>query len=182
MVEIWPKRHPVLSGIIITAFGSVFFKEPREFLESVFLRLWMMLVSFYRWIVSGVSIPCWLLILLSVLSIAFIVMMIFKFTGKEECSPFLKYKKDFIKGVNWRWSWDGNRVVGLTPYCPNCDMCLTYIEHSKYDLDSGTSFYCDQCERVVANIKGGGMDYSMSVIIREIDRRVRNGLFEVDEK
>jgi len=182
MSELWPKKHPIISGIVITAFGSIFFKEPREFLASLLVGVWNILINCYHWVGSAVGVPVWLVIILCILSIGSLGWIAARCFEKKDLPPFLKYRKDFIKGVNWRWDWGSCGVEGLTPYCPNCDMCLTYIEPRIYDHDSGTSFYCDQCERIVANIKGGGMDYARSVVLREIDRKVRNNLFRVSQE
>lgn len=181
MAEMWAKRHPVISTAIATLLGSMFFKEPREFLYSIIAGFWDFIAKCFRWTVLDVSIPRWLLIILVFLSAIIILQIGFKLFKKDN-PEYYGYTEDSINGITWRWDWGFQGVVNLRPYCPNCDMCLTYILPQIWDEAAGTSFYCDRCEQTMATIKGGGEAYTKGVIVREIDRKVRNKLYKTDNQ
>lgn len=181
MAEMWAKKHPVVSGVVIAALGSMVFKEPRTLVASLFSGVWDMITQGYQWVVSDVSIPWWLFIILCLLSAIVVIQIGCHLLQKEEAPDFHEYREDFINGVKWRWGWHGRQIINLTAYCPNCDYQLTCIKPDRWSDDIGTSFYCDRCSSVISKIKGGGLDYALGVVRREIDRKVRNQLYPKNE-
>ncbi len=47
-----------------------------------------------------------------------------------------------------------------------------------YRFDPKTDFVCENCNTIVAAIKGGDKGYALGAIEREIDRRVRTGEYK----
>jgi hypothetical protein len=56
--------------------------------------------------------------------------------------------KDNLKGVVWRWFWNGSHATGVTPFCPECDAEME-IQTPSMQLD-GTEYEsvtdCPNCE------------------------------------
>ena len=89
-------------------------------------------------------------------------------------------ENDRMYGAVWRWRWVGNSISNLWCYCPNCDATLVYVNQSilDYRVDPKTDFVCENCNTIIATIKGGNKEYALGAIEREIDRRVRTGEYK----
>lgn len=80
------------------------------------------------------------------------------------------YCTDNLYGANWKWEWKKENILNLSCYCPECDEKLVYendhILHKTY-------FLCSKCNSQKAVIGGGDSKYALSVVLREILRKVR---------
>jgi len=92
--------------------------------------------------------------------------------------PYVNYTRDQFFGVVWRWQWNYLQVSTLTPFCPYCDYQLSYDDPSTYRLrrsyyDPGVSLICDHCQRTVKKVENYSYIQLLSVVTREIQRKVR---------
>lgn len=126
---------------------------------------------------SSLQVTGWLLTSLIALALVGVV-LVFRLTRSAK-----RWKVGYFYNMRWRWrwSWSGNGVLDLWCYCPRCDGTLVYDDSScqtHYPEHHKTDFICENCNReVVGTISGGGWRYAISVIEREIDRRVRTGQY-----
>lgn len=173
---------PVKTGVIATIVGGV--------VLAILGELWPPFKQFLMWLLDGVKsfasvfsdtykTPGWLLLVLAVLAlvtlIRFIVGLVPKFAP-----AYTKYVEQEFYGALWQWSWSGNQISDLWCLCPNCKGELVYDDNSAHNIysreDPHTDFTCENCNRrLVARIPGGGKEYALSAVKREIRRRIRTG-------
>lgn len=173
----WPKKHPILSTIIASVVGSLVFKEPRDLLRNLFSFFSEIIKKTFSFLASGITLPVWLVIFMAILSIVLICIVAYNILNKEQQTTRYNYTEDMINGIKWRWQWDFGRISGLTPFCPNCDLVLSYMEPWRWDSNPMTEFNCDHCSRTVGTIKGD-YNYAIGFVKREIDRKQRNNLYK----
>jgi hypothetical protein len=127
--------------------------------------------------------PGWFIAVMA--SLSAITLVRYAQTMKPEAPPqphpYTRYTKDLIFGATWRWIWDSGKVTKISGFCPNCDLELVYDDSSAQDplgrLEPKTEFICDRCDHTVVASVRGKKPYALSVIRREIYRRVRLGLY-----
>lgn len=90
-------------------------------------------------------------------------------------------------GVIWRWKWKQNSIISLYPYCPTCKEELWYDdEHSKATTNLNEKFtflICQTCNgEEKGRIQGGDRNYSLSLVKREIFRRINSKEYKKDIK
>jgi len=141
------------------------------------------LIEFVKALGTMYLLPGWFIALLSVLSLLTLWRFYQSSQPKilDEPHPYTRYIKDEIFGATWRWMWDNGKVTKISGFCPRCDLELVYDDSSTQDplarLEPKTEFTCDRCNHtVVASIRGK-KQYALSVVRREIYRRVRLGLY-----
>lgn len=83
---------------------------------------------------------------------------------------FLKYTKDTIYDIPYRWEWNQGKIYNLDSFCPECDGILSSNYDSFY-ITSKIEVSCENCDFQLIQEK----DYSTSTIKREIERRIRTG-------
>jgi hypothetical protein len=71
--------------------------------------------------------------------------------GKMSAPGSLGAQKDYtsarIKGVDWKWQWDGRYPVNLVPFCPKCSAQLKMGPKPSVPLPSDTQRYdCPNCD------------------------------------
>jgi hypothetical protein len=164
----------VVAGLILSTLAYVFYAAP-----DVFRWIGGALSSIWNHLTSSLSIPYWLLWLLLILSTATVIRVFRSLSKRDEINEptFRMYTQDYFEGVTWRWSYDVyDRLTDLSSYCPNCDALLVHMkEPFQLGPASSVRFYCEHCEQVRAEIKGGGRNYAESKIQRLIDRKIRSG-------
>ena len=156
----------VITGIILLVIPVV-----RGYVVNVFSWLWSGIVWCWDVLVASYAIPGWAWLVILIFSLVGLVDIYIAVKGKSQEPEFKSYTEDFIHGVKWRWRWVGNWISDVWCYCPHCDATLVYDDFS--DINK-TNFICENCgHSVVASITGGGKDYVIGAIKREIDRRIR---------
>lgn len=81
-----------------------------------------------------------------------------------------QYKDDTLYDVHWKWEWKKDDIINLKCHCPICDDILVY--ENDYILHK-TYFLCPTCDIQKAVIGGGDSKYSMGIVKREINRKIR---------
>lgn len=178
----------IRNGVIATVIGGVIlFLIPQQYVVGFFTLLWSgvvwlweVLVASY-WMPGYAYLPTFILAFIGLVSILVGIYIAVKGEGKPEEPEFKKYTEDFIRGVKWRWVWADNQISNVWCYCPNCDATLVYDDRSCRDLLEDihkTDFICENCNRVITSITGGNKAYAISLISREIVRKIRTGEYK----
>ena len=100
------------------------------------------------------------------------VLLIIILCKKLSRPAHLKYTKEIIFGLQWRWSWDGvemseDVIKDLRAYCQDCESELMI-----YTVGLGTIFQCDLCGKMIENLPGDVNDIKNNTK-REILRHIR---------
>lgn len=163
----------VLSGLILAA---LFYAVPKSLQWIVSALSW-----FWGYLMSGVSIPHWLLWFLIIVSTVTVIRWIRSLSKRDDEINELTvrmYTQDSFEGVTWRWSYGYyGSPINISPYCPACDSQLVYVRNNEFSFrpSSSVSFYCENCKMERTRIEGGDHRYAISMIERLIDRKIRNG-------
>jgi len=57
------------------------------------------------------------------------------------------YTSDRIKGVDWKWRWNGRKVLNLMPFCPECSTQLKVESQPSFPVSGDTRRYqCPNCD------------------------------------
>jgi ribosomal protein S27E len=83
------------------------------------------------------------------------------------------YTSDRFFGIVWRWSYPGGTMSEPRAYCPSCDTTLVYSENREYG-EWRTHFYCETCQKECHDAQGGRA-YVIAKVVRQVDRKLRNG-------
>lgn len=122
--------------------------------------------------------PNWLSITLMVLIlIAFVWAFVFFFVRKP---LYYKYNNDNFYDIHWKWFWKKDKITELFCFCPTCDESLVYDDSScnNSSHNKQTKFICEKCH-FSGSISGGNISYSLNIVEREINRKVRLNEFEL---
>lgn len=115
-----------------------------------------------------------------VLLVALGTLTLFFFFKKPKHQKFTSMK---FLNVLWCWKWRKNSIIALAPYCLTCKEELEYDdEHSKSttNLNDKTTFLiCTTCkDSQKGRIQGGGRDFAMGLVKREIYRQINTKEYE----
>ena len=113
-----------------------------------------------------------------IISISVILFMgiIFLIINKLVKKPdYFYYTEDNLYGAIWKWYWKKDQITDLWCHCPKCDENLLYEND---DILNKTYFLCPKCEIEVGSIGGGNNNNALSIVEREIKRKVRLNEFK----
>jgi len=137
-----------------------------DFLFNIFSKAWDLLITSY-------SVPGYVWFFIIIFVIIGIVGLYSEFKPKKKEEDFLKYTKDTIYGIPYRWKWNQSEIYNLDSFCPKCDGILV----SNYDvfyIQSKSKINCENCDFQLIQEKY----YSSDLIKREISRRIRTGEYK----
>lgn len=137
-------------GGIITIISSGIYdfikdKPVLSSINSIFIWIWTYLTEF--------EIKIWQLIL--VLLISAIVYKLLNTNKKETAKKFTDYRRDTIKGTEWRWNWEHNffenkwEPKNIIPICEKCNTRMNYESNHGNSL----SAICPRCDNRQTNLK-----------------------------
>lgn len=178
-----PESHPIRNGVVATVIGGLILAAILAVLGylwapagSAFSFLWAIVVAVVRWLAGNHAIHGWLLLVLVCGSAALVVSRTLAFLHNiARTPPYASYTSDALFGAVWHWSWSGIQIIHLWASCPICQAELVQLnERDNYLMSTPhAKFYCEHCREVRVDIPGGGHQYALSVVEREIRRKLR---------
>ena len=130
-------------------------------------------VSFWGHLKGTTAIPNWALYVFAIVASHSSVVLIKRF-AKPRGPRVTEYTQDSFLGLTWRWSYTySGHPSGPWAFCPQCDTQLVY-GHDYSGLNQTTVLTCETCGYPVLN-HDGDKDYLVAKILRQIDRKTRNG-------
>ncbi|WP_147262335.1 hypothetical protein [Thalassospira xiamenensis] len=143
-------------------------------------KTWSYSWEFVAWIWelswTPISIPAWILFLLTAVALAVIGVTIYSyFEPKDNFSPYdwqNNYTSDEVYGLRWFWRWSLGQMVGYpVPLCPKCSGELDQYAY-------GQSTKCASCSQSYPFPRGASDFGTLTRLAQaEIVRRVRSGEF-----
>jgi hypothetical protein len=127
------------------------------------------------WFVSAVTVPMWLLALLSLLSLALlgtIVVGIFFAIRRGESDILAKYREDTLFGIHWRWRYGQDGIYNLHSFCPHCDMQVYPHPVDTHRPGDWVEYRCDDCGAKLQSFECGQSELQDRVT-RKIQQKVR---------
>lgn len=122
--------------------------------------------------------PDWAFVTLSIIFLAALLYLFIKiFIIKP---AFFYYIEDNLYKIKWKWRWKKDKIIELYCFCPKCEDRLVYDDTSckdSYSLNKETKFICEKCH-FSSSLSGGDISYSLNIIEREINRKVRLDIYE----
>lgn len=178
------QTHAVRNGVIGTVVGGVFLAALGELwppLRVMLFWVWERVLFVVGLLGDSYSLPGWALVVLFLLVLISSTHAINWIRGSPQVS-YSGYVEDMVFGLKWRWTWFNESLVDMWCYCPVCDAELVYDDsaaQSVYSMERPkTIFICEHCSHsTMGSIDGGGKDYALGAVRREIHRRVRTGEF-----
>ena len=171
--------------LVCILYNSKKIQYPKGFqIENTILQLQLSMTWLYETLLSSYTLPLWLLLTISFLSLISIVkfFMNFEITSKPE---HFSYTEDLVYGAKWKWKWTKDEVSDIQCYCPKCDAILIYDDrssHTKYTDVSKTDFICENCNsQIITSIHGGNKKYAINAVKREIERRIRTNEYKMNK-
>jgi hypothetical protein len=173
--------HPIRDGIIATVAGGLLLatiSPLRAAVRACGAWLWDHLIWLGSLLTGSYPVKGWILAILIVLAGITVIRFLIHLRHAET-PAFQLYREDQFYGAVWRWSWVDDQVVQLWCFCPRCDLELSYDDSacSYFGPFNGSSpqtvFGCEHCRKQIAQIPGGNRDYALSVVRREIARKIR---------
>jgi hypothetical protein len=158
----------VLGGIILAWIPAT-----RNFLSGILLSISQIFASIWNFLVSPISIPIAIFLLLVIMSIPVVWKFIaLLFPRKEKGISLQDYKEDEIFHVVWTWK----NTPPINPreisgFCPDCRTRLVYRTDV---LDTETVFICDTCKSDLAKFDGD-LHFALSTVWRQIERKINTG-------
>jgi hypothetical protein len=105
------------------------------------------LVFARKWLVSPVTIPMWLAAVLSIVALSTLVFL-FIIVAARRTKPVpehLKYTRDTLLGIKWRWQYGPNGIANVRAFCPNCDLEVHSMNPSSYRAVAILLYHCEEC-------------------------------------
>ena len=166
----------VLIGIILAALG---------FLAKWLLPgLWTFFVTIWRWCVHLVSVPAWLLIVLSLYVGTSLIRAYLRHRRRirQKSQPaddsadepdWRDYTCDVFHEIVWRWSYASRgELLQLVPFCFKCDTQIHPRIGSIGPLGEKTDYTCDHCGNQV--LLDGSHEQILDWVSRQIQRKLRS--------
>ena len=179
------QSHALRNGIIITVSGGLIVHILSETIRGLSLKVltwaWKQIIWILNALISGYSVPGWILLIAGVLALIGIILVCRNLISQKK--PYIKYTEDMLEGVKWRWSWIDNDISRLACFCPTCDAILIPFEGLEC-----TFLICEQCPpnskqrgiqitgRIIEE-KEISASYLEDRVKREIYRRIRTGQY-----
>lgn len=129
----------------------------------------------WEWLVGDVTVPVWLLALLSLISLVFLVAVgffIYAATRKPEADIADRYAEDTIFEIRWRWSYGQHGIYGLCSFCPRCDMQVFARDVGAFSALDRVVYHCDDCGTDLNRFQFGREEVE-SRVTRKIHQRIR---------
>ena len=173
------ESHPIRNGVIATVLGGIVLAALTYVwppVRSLFRALWLAVVAIWHALASSHPVSGWLLLVLACGTVAFVVSRVLALARKAPpAQPYLAYTSDTMFGAVWHWSWVSGQVRNTWASCPICQAELVQLnERDSYLMSNPhAKFYCEHCREVRVDIPGGGHQYALSAVEREIRRRLR---------
>ena len=181
------ESHAVRNGVLATIIGGVVLAVLGELwppAKKAAFWLWDQVEWVGGFFTDSYAIKGWILAPVLVLSLITVVRFLVGLVP-ERAPSYKDYVEDYFYGAKWRWSWLPGGISNLWCYCRSCDSELVYDDsscnylHSYTHEPERTDFICEHCYRsVVASIPGGNKSYALSLIQREIRRRIRTNEYQ----
>jgi hypothetical protein len=157
----------VIGGFVLT-----FLLWLAGFIQPVWQACKSAFIWLLHFILSSISVPVWLIILVSPFIIA-TLLRIFATIRRSNVKrlTWREYKEDDIKGMKWRWNYGyySGDIHDISCFCPSDDTQLIY-EH----FGSKVVFHCETCDRRFGPFDGN-INYFSGRIQRQIHRKIRTG-------
>lgn len=174
------ESHSVRNGVIATVVGGIALAILGELwppVKAVMIWLLEKFLAFVGLFGESYSVPGWALSVLGLLALITVIRAVVELRTNS-APQHAGYVEDILYGVKWRWSWIGEEISNLWCFCPVCDAELVYDDSSARSIYSRdeprTLFSCEHCNRnVMGRIDGGGKDYALGAVRREIRRKIR---------
>lgn len=173
------ESHSLRNGIVATVVGGLILAglgyawAPAK---AAFLWLWRLVAALWGALVASYPVPGWLLLVLVLIAAAVVVRLLAMAARKAPPAPaYLSYVEDVVFGANWRWQWSNGDMAHLWAFCPTCQGELVYVDNPDNYLytEPHAKFLCEHCKKIVVDVSGGGRDYALSAVKRELRRRLR---------
>lgn len=178
------ETHPIRNGIIAAVTAGIllsFWPTARSLFVSILSWTYGVIKILVKTVVESYEIPGWLILLFIALAVPTLLRVIPVVRKKKEPRIFDLYRRDFLFGAIWEWSYVGERIMNLNCMCPACKGELIYQEHhkspfiTKYDDEpDNIKLICENCGDIRGKLMGN-MNFALGTVEREIRRRIRTG-------
>jgi len=123
---------------------------------GVTLLLGYIAFHFRDHLLDAVTIPLWLLILLSITAIITVSVGVILVIRSRQKPKWLHFTSATLDSALWKWKWNGDKIADLAPYCDECGSELEIRDNS-----SGISYaipmlatFCPVCNQIKAEYEG----------------------------
>ena len=157
-------RVPVISGILLFSFASLWTEPVRTFFGNCWSALF-----------SDVTMPLWLSLFLwtSLLIVIFFLSFgVFNWLNEKRKGPFAQYTSDVFYDIKWCWKFTlENQLSGLKPLCVKCDRIVRAFQGNEMFAVNPVCVSCEPCNSKIY------FDYDFEElkrkVILEIDHKMR---------
>lgn len=168
-------KHQLRTGVLGTVIGGLILTLIlwlSGFLPSIWEGCKFALGWFFHFLFSSVSMPVWLIVLISFLVVPTLFRIFSSFRKEALGHPnWHDYKQDEIFGMRWRWDYGlySGGIINISCFCPSDDTQLIYE-----DWGSKVAFQCETCNTRFGPFEGQ-INYFFGKIERQIQRKLRSG-------
>lgn len=167
-------RHPVISSLI-TALIIVIVTNVLGLWPKISRSVQSVLLS----LISSVSVPLWLLIILSMISLGVVLrVLIHVISSKSVEESWRNYTEDLFYGLRWRWKYysDGS-ISTVIPFCIQCDFQIEPSFASNFRTIDRWEFRCENCGHMGKQIDES-IDSFENRVQRQIQLKLRSGTWQ----
>jgi hypothetical protein len=167
-------KHPLRTGILCTVIGGLILTLILR-LTGFFPAVWQSCKLAFRFLISSVSLPVWLIVLISILIVPTLIRIFAFFKKNPNFLDYTDYTQDEILGMRWRWHYNiyGGGIANISCFCPSDDTELIYE-----DWGSKVVFRCETCGKRFGPFEGN-RNYVIGKAERQIHRKLRSGDWKV---
>lgn len=136
---------------------------------------------FGRWLSRSDPRPNWLWSGLWIVSAIALMIGSRGLIRRQRSRSFRSYTNGTFGNVVWRWKYWKHEPIRLEPFCPECDMAITYWEGSRGVSRNSLLFedvvelYCERCGGQPKYAAKGSYKDLLAEVSRRIERNVRTG-------
>lgn len=175
---------PIVIGVVIAIVSGIILLDAptlKSYIYDSFQWILATIISLWNKLFIAYSLPVWAWIIIFIFALIGLITIYIALRGEKKEPEYYSYTEDNLFNVKWQWHWAENKAIDIWCYCPNCEAILVYDDSSCRRLyeDCKTHFICENCNRsIMATILGGDKEYALGMISREINRRIRTGIYK----
>lgn len=137
--------------------------------------------AIFSWLGGSWSVARWVVILLCLLSLAFIAAIVVLLLAARKSEHEVDFTETVLFGVRWRWRYGQHGIYSLAAFCPDCDLQVhARPTVSRLGSMDAILYHCDDCDRQLQQFDCGYSEVEDRVT-RKIQKALREKLRKGDD-
>lgn len=165
------EKHPIRNGVLATLIAAALIALVVHIMPGgwawIFSKGRLAVGASASWLGSSLTIPAWLVSILSLLALATIISVVRAIVRKAENEIELFTEAEFF-GIKWRWGYGQHGINNIASFCPKCDLQVHPTNLSSYNFIDRIAYRCDE-----GHWQSQEFNYSRVDLVEHVQRKIQ---------